>query len=115
MYSLWNPTAQPVDLTATITYGNQGGVYHLPVHLAPSASSMISIMDLIRKASPDIDGQTIPASATVGALKITTTSDDLRDTATFVIAGGIFNPVAGTCCINYITCPGAVSSQILSH
>ncbi len=73
---------------------------------------MISIMDLIRKASPDVNGQTIPASTTVGALKITTTSDDLRDTATFVIAGGIFNPVAGTCCINYITCPGAVSSQI---
>ncbi len=89
-----------------------GGVYHLPVHLAPSASSMISIMDLIRKASPDMNGQTIPALTTVGALKITTTSDDLRDTATFVIAGGIFNPVAGTCCINYITCPGAVGSQI---
>lgn len=109
MYSLWNPSSTPEDLVASVYYGS-GGVYRYPVHLGPNASAMISIMELIQKAVPDANGNSIPGSAKSGSLTITNSSPDVRNLVTFVMASGIYNPVAGTCCSEPVDCTGATST-----
>lgn len=44
---------------------------------------------------------------------ITGRSADPRDMVTFVVSGGIFNPVAGTCWNQFWTCDGATGSQVV--
>jgi hypothetical protein len=110
MYSVWNPSSTPEDLVASVYYGS-GGVYRYPVHLGPNASAMISIMELIQKAVPDANGNIIPGSAKNGSLTITNSSPDIRNLVTFVMASGIYNPVAGTCCTQPVDCTGATSSE----
>ena len=67
MYSLWNPGSQPQDLLLTFRYG-VGQTYEHPVHLEPSGTAMIDIMQLAEMGMPDRNGQVLPLSATEGSL-----------------------------------------------
>ena len=112
MYSVWNPTDQPEDLAVIIHY-EPGGLYRYPLHLNANTSVMISILDIIRKAAPDADGGVMPIWTRTGSFTVQSRSPDLRDTSTFVVSGGIYNPIAGTCCPPYWTCNGATGANVL--
>ncbi len=111
MYSIWNPTALPQDLAVTIQYG-AGGVYQYTLHLDAYASTMISIMDLIRSAKPDASGRAIPSSASMGSLSIGGIGPDMRNLVNFVMSSGTYYPTAGTCCQGYQTCNGATGCTV---
>jgi hypothetical protein len=110
MYALWNPSSTPEDLIASVYYGS-GSVYRYPLHLGPNASAMISIKELIQNAVPDANGNIIPAGVKNGSLTVTNSSPDIRNLANFVMASGIFNPLAGTCCTQPVDCTGATSTE----
>lgn len=112
MYTVWNPSSAAEDLIATLTYSQSSGVYRYPVHLGPNASIMISVMELIQEGVPDATGNVIPTGVQNGSLTIANSSTDLLNTVTFVMASGIYNPVAGTCCTNPVVCTGATSAEI---
>lgn len=102
MFSLWNPSNAPQDLTATIYYGDGSGAYHLPVHLAPQASTMIDIGMLIMNRVPGADGKIIPPGIEEGSVSFDSTGTDLttpdhRVRMTIVISGGLFNVATATC------------------
>lgn len=112
MFSLWNPSSQSEDLLATVYFEPQESTYTVPITLAPNASTMLDIMELIEAAKPNINGNTIPAGAHIGSVVVTGVSPDLRDTVTFVAAGGVYNPLSGTCGIICTDCTGAVSGDL---
>jgi hypothetical protein len=113
MYSLWNPSSEAEDLRVSIFYDQQGSVYQYPLHLDANASTMISMLELIRMGKPDETGQVIPAGARMGSLRITGPRADLTVPMTLVMSGGVYNPVAGTCYGPCITCTGAVKSYFV--
>ena len=112
MFSLWNPSSQSEDLLATVYFEPQESTYTVPITLAPNASTMLDIMGLIEAAKPDVNGNTIPAGAHIGSVVVAGVSPDLRDTVTFVAAGGVYNPLSGTCGIICTDCTGAVSGDL---
>ena len=101
MFSLWNPTDAPQDIVATIYYGDGSGVYHLPIHLAPQASTMVDVAMLIMDAKPDLDGEVIPANIREGSASFASAAHGEapggEGKMTVVISGGVFNVSEGTC------------------
>jgi hypothetical protein len=112
MFSLWNPSPQAEDLVATVYFEPEESTYTVPITLAANASTILDIMELMEAGKPDVNGNTIPAGAHIGSLVVTGTSPDLRDTVTFVAAGGVYNPLSGTCAIICTDCTGAVSGEL---
>ena len=112
MYSIWNPSSEAEDFVVTVNYGSDG-VYRFPLHLAANASQMISLKDLIMKQAADSAGHVIPQGTRMGSLSVIEQSADIRNTVTFVMNGGIYNPVAGTCCSAQQTCHGATGRRFL--
>jgi len=111
MYSLWNPTDAPQDLTATIYYGDGSGTYRLPIHLAPQASTMIDIAMLIMSKTRDANGKLIPTGVLEGSASFDTAGKDPatydgKKPMTVIISSGIFNVADATCGENCAYCNG---------
>jgi hypothetical protein len=102
MFTVWNPTDAPQDIVATLYYGDGSGTYHLPVHLAPQASTMLDIAMLMMEETRDIEGKTIPSNIRDGSLSFASADTDSsrpdgKKRMTLVIAGGVFNVSTATC------------------
>ena len=102
MFTLWNPTDQPQDIIATLYYGDGSGTYHLPMHLAPQASTTLDVGMLIMEKTPDRDGKVIPAGIREGSASFDTSGHDSaaadgKKKINLVLAGGVFNVAEATC------------------
>lgn len=111
MFSFWNPTDAAQDLIATIYYGDGSGIYDLPLHLGPQASSMIDIRMLIMNKTPDVHGKVITSDVQDGSVSFASAGTDSsqpdgKRRITVVIAGGNFNVVDATCGQNCQYCNG---------
>jgi len=65
MVTLWNPADEAQNVTFRLNY--QGGYYDLPVQLAPRATRMFNISEIIASQVPDAVGNIIPASVQEGS------------------------------------------------
>ena len=106
MYTIFNPTGIPQELAAIVHYGASGEKFTLPLHLNEYASAMIDIGELIRTQQADQDQNVLPQDTHEGSLEVRPVTADPQDTATFVLAGGIYNPRKATCGQTCETCPG---------
>lgn len=111
MFSIWNPIDAPQDITATLYYGDGSGQYHLPIHLAPQASTMLDVAMLIMEKTPDINGNVIPlgieeGSASFDSAAHDSTAYDGKKRVTTVISGGLFNTGNATCGMLCTYCNG---------
>jgi hypothetical protein len=111
MFSIWNPTDAPQDITATLYYGDGSGQYHLPIHLAPQASTMLDVGMLIMEKTRDIDGLIIPSNIREGSASFDSAGHDSnaydgKKRVTAVIAGGLFNTANATCGMVCTYCNG---------
>ena len=111
MFSIWNPTDAPQDITATLYYGDGSGQYHLPIHLAPQASTMLDVGMLIMEKTRDIDGLIIPSNVREGGASFDSAGHDSnaydgKKRVTAVIAGGLFNTENATCGMVCTYCNG---------
>lgn len=103
MYSLWNPTDKPQDVLVTLYYDN--GKYKLPVHLAPQASVMLDIKNIVEANAPDADGNTFPADAREGSASFDS-MEGPSGQINLIISGAVFNVVTGTCFGCCVPCCG---------
>ena len=108
MYSLWNPSNQPQDLLLTFRYG-VGQTYEHPMHLQPSGTAMVDIMQLAQMGMPDRNGHELPLSATEGSLIVSAGNGSEYDPISVAVAGGIYNPKTATCNPTCETCNGCAS------
>jgi hypothetical protein len=113
MYTIWNPTNSPQELVAVVHYGKTGEKFTLPLHLNEYASAMLDIGELIRTQQSDQDGNIIPQETHRGSLEVSPASKDLQDVATFILAGGIYNPRKATCGSTCETCSGVTEWNVV--
>lgn len=106
MYTLWNPDSHGQDYLVTITYGENGETWRMPVRLEPYASTMLDMGVLIDKRLPDQDGKVLPRETLHGTFSVTSPANDARDSIRVVVAGGIYNPTKATCGMTCVECPG---------
>jgi len=126
MFSAWNPTDEPEDITATLYYGDGSGTYHLPIHLAPRASASVDVAMLVRDKMPDIDGKIIPSNIRDGSASFDTAEKDPaaydgKKLVTAVISGAVFNVAEATCGMvctycngynNWVIIPGTIYDAV---
>ena len=104
MYSLWNPTDKPQDVLVTLYYSGGSGKYKLPLHLAPQASVILDIKNIVEANAPDADGNTFPADAREGSASFDSPAP--AGQITLIISGAVFNVVTGTCFGCCVPCCG---------
>jgi hypothetical protein len=112
MYTIWNPTSIPQELVAILRYGKSGEKFTLPLHLNEYASAMIDIGELIRTQQADQDQNVLPQDTHEGSLEVGAVTTQPEDLATFVLAGGIYNPRKATCGYTCETCWGVTDYGI---
>lgn len=109
MYSLWNPTEEPQDVLVTLFYDN--GKYKLPVHLAPQASVMLDIKNIVEANAPDADGNTFPADVREGSASFDS-MEGPSGQINLIISGAVFNVVTGTCFGCCVPCCGTTDVSL---
>ena len=105
MYSLWNPTDKPQGVLITLYYNAENGKYQIPVHLAPQASVMLDIKEIVEANAPDAAGNVFPANTTEGSAAFENTEGPTGQ-INLVISGAVFNVVTGTCMGCCVPCCG---------
>lgn len=111
MYSIWNPTDQPQDLTITLYYADGSGHYTLPVHLAGHSSTTIDLEMLIESQRLDAHGRPMPMTPLSGSAIIESAAGR-KTPVTLVVSGGTYNVKTATCGQNCINCCGYNDFQL---
>jgi hypothetical protein len=113
MYSIWNPLATPQKLLATISYGDKGETFKLPIQLDPYASTMVDIGELERSQLADRDGNVLPTTAHIGSFALGDPSEVTEAFITAVTSSGIYNPTKGTCGNGSEVCCGITQLDVV--
>ena len=109
MVTVWNPADEAQDYNFTLQY--KDGAYVLPLHLAPRATTSLSVASLIRDQTPDVNGVIIPTTITEGSARISGIHADNE----FILVdmdAGTYNVRKGTCSYYCVSCNGAISALI---
>ena len=109
MVTVWNPADEAQDYNFTLQY--KDGTYVLPLHLAPRATTSLSVASLIRDQTPDVNGVIIPTTITEGSARISGIHADNE----FILVdmdAGTYNVRKGTCSYYCVSCNGAISALI---
>ena len=110
MVTLWNPADEAQDLIFRLDY--TGGHYALPVHLAPRATQMFNISDIVNSQTPDADGNVVPLAVHEGSAELTGIHDEIEHILVAMDAG-IYNVQKATCGgYSCETCNGVASSSV---
>lgn len=106
MYSIWNPLPTSQNLLTTISYGEQGKTFKLPITLAPLASTIVDVGEIERCQLADQNGNTLPPAAQYGSFTLSDPSQCPEALITAVVSSRIYNPRKGTCGQGCETCAG---------
>ncbi len=68
MVTLWNPADEEQDLVFVLSFS--GGKYSYPVHLAPRATRMFNISEIINSQIADKDGNVVPTGVHEGSAMV---------------------------------------------
>ncbi len=105
MYSIWNPTDKPQDVLVSLYYDSGKGKYKIPVHVAPQASVMLDLKNIIEANAPDAEGNVFPANTSEGSATIES-ADGPTGQMNLIVSGAVFNVVTGTCFGCCVPCCG---------
>ena len=110
MVTLWNPADEAQDLAFTLFFS--GGHYVYPIHLAPRATNMFNISEIIQTGIPDAQGNTVPASIHEGSAVLSGTVAENQHILVAMDAG-IYNVRKAICGNNFCkTCMGSVDAWV---
>jgi hypothetical protein len=112
MVTLWNPADEAQDFLFTLFY--PGGHYKYSFHLEPRATSMFNISEILHSASPDVDGNVIPAGVQEGSAELSGSQGEAQHILVSMDAG-TYNVQKATCSTHCQTCQGAVNSWVTDN
>jgi hypothetical protein len=110
MFTFWNPADEDQDLVFTLYFS---GHYGVPIHLAARASLMFNVSEVTRSATPDAEGNIIPAGVHEGSAEI---AGSMGENEHILISedAGIYNINKAVCTPTCITCQGMVSTSLFA-
>lgn len=111
MVSLWNPADESQDFVFTLFYS--GGHYAHPIHLDPRATQMFNVSEILRSATPDAEGNVIPADVREGSAEISGPQGENEHILVSMDAGtyNVRKAICGTYCQS---CDGVTSTSIVA-
>jgi hypothetical protein len=111
MLTLWNQSTKDQDFIVTIFHSQ--GQYQLPMHLSANGSTTLSLSSIIKKGTPDINGNVIPIGITEGSAKIAGSMGD-QEVINVASNFSVFNVRTATCSAPCSHCIGIAGSPYTS-
>jgi len=103
MATIQNVTEAEIAVRVTLGFADGKGAYKLPVlNIAPGATAMVDLKEILMTVKPDEDGNVIPSRTNLGTARIELTKGSPGG---FIVDAAVFDPIAGTCGGTCAVCP----------
>ncbi len=106
MVTIWNPADEEQTFIFRLVFA--GGHYDDLMTLAPRATAMFDISDIVRNAGADAEGNIIPPGTQEGSAKIVGIEAENQHIL-LAVDSGIYNVRKATCVQSCLTCDGTTS------
>ncbi|MGB6830751.1 MAG: hypothetical protein WBE41_22080 [Terracidiphilus sp.] len=109
MVTLWNPADEQQSFIFRLFFA--GGHYDRLVNLAPRATYMFDVSEIMAAPGPDLDGNVIPPGTQEGSAEIVGIEAD-NQSILVAVDSSIYNVRKATCNGNCVSCNGASSWSV---
>ncbi len=110
MATIQNVTEAEIAVRVTLGFADGKGAYKLPVlNVAPGATAMVDLKEILMAAKPDEDGNVIPPTTNLGTARVELAK---ASAGGFIMDAAVFDPIAGTCGGSCSICPDVAGLTI---